>query len=80
MLCQLEIPDEVVLAAAATASFVALNAAPARPIDLEPDLLVVNRSSTRSSRAAGSSRSRSAPRARRSRGRPRGRARGAAAP
>ena len=43
MLCQLEIPNEVVLAAAETASFVALNAAPARPIDLVPDLLVVNR-------------------------------------
>jgi ribokinase len=43
LLCQLEVPDEVVLAAARTASFVALNAAPARPIELEPDLLVVNR-------------------------------------
>ena len=43
MLCQLEIPNDVVLAAASTASFVALNAAPARPIDLVPDLLVVNR-------------------------------------
>ena len=43
MLCQLEVPNEVVLAAAASASFVALNAAPARPIELEPDLLVVNR-------------------------------------
>jgi ribokinase len=32
-----------VLAAARSSSFVALNAAPARPIDLEPDLLVVNR-------------------------------------
>jgi ribokinase len=43
VLCQLEIPNEVVLAAAESASFVALNAAPARPIDLVPDLLVVNR-------------------------------------
>src|SRR3954466_6549189 len=43
LLCQLEIPNEVVLTAARTASFVALNAAPARPIDLVPDLLVVNR-------------------------------------
>ena len=43
VLCQLEVPNEVVLAAAREASFVALNAAPARPIDLEPDLLVVNR-------------------------------------
>jgi ribokinase len=42
VLCQLEVPDEVVLAAAAKASFFALNAAPAREIDLEPDLLVVN--------------------------------------
>jgi ribokinase len=43
VLCQLEVSDEVVLAAAASASFFALNAAPARPIDVEPDLLVVNR-------------------------------------
>ncbi len=43
MLCQLEIPDEPVLAAARDASFFCLNAAPARPIDVEPDLLVVNR-------------------------------------
>jgi ribokinase len=43
VLCQLEVPNEVVLAAAERASFVALNAAPARPIELEPDLLVVNR-------------------------------------
>ena len=43
VLCQLEIPDEPVLAAARDASFFCLNAAPARPIELEPDLLVVNR-------------------------------------
>ncbi len=43
VLCQLEVSDAVVLAAAASASFFALNAAPARPIDVEPDLLVVNR-------------------------------------
>ncbi len=43
VLCQLEIPDEPVLAAARDASFFCLNAAPARPIDAEPDLLVVNR-------------------------------------
>ena len=43
VLCQLEVPDEVVLAAARKASFFALNAAPARPIDIEPDLLIVNR-------------------------------------
>jgi ribokinase len=42
VLCQLEIPDDVVLAAAANASFFALNAAPVRVLDLEPDLLVVN--------------------------------------
>jgi ribokinase len=43
VLCQLEVPDDVVHAAAAEASFFALNAAPAHPIDLEPDLLIVNR-------------------------------------
>jgi ribokinase len=43
VLCQLEVPDEVVYAAAANADFFALNAAPARVLDLEPDLLVVNR-------------------------------------
>ena len=43
VLCQLEIPDEPVLAAARDASFFCLNAAPARAIDVEPDLLVVNR-------------------------------------
>jgi ribokinase len=43
VLCQLEIPDEPVLFAAREASFFCLNAAPARPIDIEPDLLVVNR-------------------------------------
>jgi ribokinase len=43
VLCQLEVPDDVVLAAARNADFFALNAAPARPIDIEPDLLVVNR-------------------------------------
>jgi len=43
VLCQLEIPNEAVLAAARDASFFCLNAAPARPIDVEPDLLVVNR-------------------------------------
>ncbi len=42
VLCQLEVPDAVVRAAARRASFFALNAAPARPIDLEPDLLIVN--------------------------------------
>lgn len=43
VLCQLEIPDEPVLAAARDASFLCLNAAPAREVDIEPDLLVVNR-------------------------------------
>ncbi len=43
VLCQLEVPDEVVRAAADGASFFALNAAPARPIDVVPDLLIVNR-------------------------------------
>jgi ribokinase len=43
VLCQLEVPDEVVVAAAHGSEFFALNAAPARPIDLEPDLLIVNR-------------------------------------
>ena len=43
VLCQLEVADAVVLAAARNADFFALNAAPARAIDLEPDLLIVNR-------------------------------------
>jgi ribokinase len=43
VLCQLEVPDAAVLAAASGASFFALNAAPARTLDVEPDLLIVNR-------------------------------------
>jgi ribokinase len=43
VLCQLEVPDNVVEVAAAGASFFALNAAPARPVALQPDLLIVNR-------------------------------------
>jgi ribokinase len=43
VLCQLEIPDSAVREAAAQARFLCLNAAPARPVDVEPDLLVVNR-------------------------------------
>jgi ribokinase len=44
VICQLEIPDAAVRAAAAKAPFFCLNAAPARgTLDLEPDLLVVNR-------------------------------------
>ncbi|MFL5964493.1 MAG: ribokinase [Gaiellaceae bacterium] len=43
VLTQLEVPDEVAIAAARGADFFALNASPAHPIDLEPDLLIVNR-------------------------------------
>ncbi|HEX3455382.1 MAG TPA: ribokinase [Gaiellaceae bacterium] len=43
VICQLEIPDEAVAAAAAQAPWFCLNAAPARPVAVEPDLLVVNR-------------------------------------
>jgi ribokinase len=44
VMCQLEIPGAAVAAAAARARFLCLNAAPARgPLELEPDLLVVNR-------------------------------------
>ncbi len=43
VMCQLEIPHEVVAAARAGAGFFCLNAAPARgPLELDPDLLVVN--------------------------------------
>ena len=42
VLCQLEVPDAVVAAAAEGASFFALNAAPARAVEFEPDLLIVN--------------------------------------
>jgi ribokinase len=44
VICQLEIPDAAVLAAAAKAPFFCLNAAPARAtLELQADLLVVNR-------------------------------------
>ena len=43
VLCQLEVPDAVVAAAAREADFFALNAAPARPVEVVPDLLIVNR-------------------------------------
>jgi ribokinase len=43
LLCQLEIPVETVRANAEAADWFCLNAAPAKPIDVEPDLLVVNR-------------------------------------
>ncbi|MEI8104778.1 MAG: ribokinase [Actinomycetes bacterium] len=42
VLCQLEVGDDVIAAVAASASFFALNAAPARPVSVEPDLLIVN--------------------------------------
>ena len=42
VLCQLEVSDAVVAAAAEGASFFALNAAPARAVEFEPDLLIVN--------------------------------------
>jgi ribokinase len=43
VLCQLEIPVETVQANAEAADWFCLNAAPAKPIDVKPDLLVVNR-------------------------------------
>jgi ribokinase len=43
VLCQLEIPVETVQANADAAEWFCLNAAPAKPVDVEPDLLVVNR-------------------------------------
>jgi len=43
ILCQLEIPLETVQANAEAADWFCLNAAPAKPVDVEPDLLVVNR-------------------------------------
>jgi ribokinase len=43
VLCQLEVTDAVVHAAARNADFFALNASPARAIEIEPDLLIVNR-------------------------------------
>jgi ribokinase len=43
VLTQLEIADEVVYSAAAKADFFVLNASPARVLELEPDLLIVNR-------------------------------------
>jgi ribokinase len=43
VIAQLEIPRDTVEEAARQARFFCLNAAPAREVDLEPDLLVVNR-------------------------------------
>jgi ribokinase len=42
VICQLEIPDDAVAAAASQARFLCLNAAPARQIDVASDLIVVN--------------------------------------
>jgi ribokinase len=42
-LCQLEIPDAAVELAREQADWLCVNAAPARPLTVEPDLLVVNR-------------------------------------
>ena len=50
VLCQLEIPDDAVLEARRGASFLCLNAAPARHVAVEPDLLVVNRYEAEGSR------------------------------
>ena len=56
VMCQLEIPIGAVAAAAANAPFFCLNAAPARgALELEPDLLVVNRYEYEASAVAGSS-------------------------
>jgi ribokinase len=43
VLCQLEIPDEAVKEARAQAQWLCVNAAPARPLVVEADLVVVNR-------------------------------------
>jgi ribokinase len=43
VLCQLEVPDESVLSAWEQAELFCLNAAPARPAAVDPDLTVVNR-------------------------------------
>jgi ribokinase len=42
-LCQLEIPDRAIEAARAQADWLCVNAAPARPLTVEPDLVVANR-------------------------------------
>jgi ribokinase len=70
VIAQLEIPDDAVYAAAQQARFFCLNAAPARPFDVDPDLLVVNRlehevSGDRGKLTAASSRCSRAARARR---------------
>jgi len=43
VLCQLEIPDEAVKEARAQAQWLCVNAAPARPLVVEADLVVANR-------------------------------------
>lgn len=43
VLAQLEVPDPAVISAWEQASFYCLNAAPARPVAVDPDLTVVNR-------------------------------------
>jgi ribokinase len=43
VLCQLEIPEKTVRANAEAADWFCLNAAPAKLVDVDPDLLVVNR-------------------------------------
>jgi ribokinase len=43
VLCQLEIPDEAVREARAQARWLCVNAAPARPLVVDADLVVVNR-------------------------------------
>jgi ribokinase len=43
VLCQLEIPDEAVAAARATADWFCINAAPARTLPVDADLVVANR-------------------------------------
>jgi ribokinase len=42
-LCQLEIPDRAIESARAQADWLCVNAAPARPLTVEPDLVVANR-------------------------------------
>jgi ribokinase len=43
VLCQLEIPNEAIEAARANANWLCVNAAPARPLTVEADLVVANR-------------------------------------
>jgi ribokinase len=43
VLCQLEIPDTAIAEARAQAGWLCVNAAPARPLNVRPDLVVANR-------------------------------------